>query len=166
MECLEAEIAMLSLKTEVSDDECRESGRAMSPALTLYEGGAVVSCGKQVQGAATLTMSSPRHGDLVILAELVGAEFGVPLKRFFGGHRHPQVMKAKRFFCLFAHEACGVPYPRLSQFLRLSSDGARKLGLGMLGQMDERSLDAWSRLMAAYRSRLGHLAIVQGETTE
>lgn len=110
-------------------------------------------------------MSRHRHGDLMTLAELVGEEFGVPRKVFFVENRHPQVMKAKRFFCLFAHEACGVPYARLCRFLRLSHDGARKLALGMLGQMDSGCIDTWTRLVTAYREH-EEAVTVQGETRE
>jgi len=161
---------MLSLRMVVTDEECRvqEFVGVRKPELALHEGGkGRRTCEKLAKGAASLTMPAHRHGDLVVLSELVGTEFDIPPKRFFGDHRHHQVMKAKRFFCLFAHEACGVPYPRLSQFLRLSTDGARKLALGIWVSMDESSIvDVWPRLVAAYRSRQGHLAIVQGETKE
>lgn len=117
---------------------------------------------RSAQGDVALMMSLSRHDDLMILADLVSADFGVPRNRLFDRCRHRQVMLAKRFLCLFAHEACGVSYPRLSRFLRLSRDGARKLALSA-GDAILNHVVVWAKMEAAFKI---HVMTKRGGTNE
>jgi hypothetical protein len=65
--------------------------------------------------------------DLMFLAELVTASFGVPCRLIFWKNGTAEVLEAKRFFCLYLYAVEGMGYKKISKFLRLNHDGARML---------------------------------------
>jgi hypothetical protein len=65
--------------------------------------------------------------DLQLLAELVAQAFGLPHKCLFWKAGCREVMEARRLFCLYLYAVEGMPYHKISKFLRLNRDGARML---------------------------------------
>ena len=65
--------------------------------------------------------------DLQHLAGLVARSFGLQDRHLFWKAGRREVLEARRFFCLYLYAVEGMPYSKISKFLRLNRDGARML---------------------------------------